>query len=104
MAATKTRKKATTKKTTKSAKASKAKSKRPKILERSVTSVLRWCGANGFTKEQAASVLKAHKIAGISETTIGLQINAGKRGADCYGPIPSLTRAEAKKLKDAAKA
>lgn len=62
-----------------------------------VTHVLRWMGANGWTKEQAIKVMEKANIA-VAEGTIGIQVAAGKKGDKSRGETPELSKSQIKEL------
>ena len=65
-----------------------------KVLGLSSTSVLRWLGANGFTKEEATKIVRQF-CPDVTDITIGIQWRAGKKGAD----VPTLQRSQAEQLR-----
>lgn len=56
-----------------------------------VSSVLRWMGANKWTKEEARKHLDANGCEAVSDSTIGVQLGKGKRGDEPY-PQLSLSK------------
>ena len=74
---------------------------RAQIFGYSATSVLRWMGANGWGFEDAAVVMATIGAARIADSTIRIQLNAGRDGR--RGPAAPVTPAQAKKLRELAK-
>jgi hypothetical protein len=71
---------------------------RGQIFGYSATAVLRWMGANGFTFEDAGVVLASFGLAKMSDTTIRIQLTAGKKADPTRGEPAPLTAAQGKKL------
>lgn len=74
---------------------------RAEIFGYSVTAVLRWMGLNNWTFEDAGVACATLGAGGISDTTIRIQLAAGKKGE--RGEPAPLTKAQAKQLKQATK-
>lgn len=72
--------------------------KRHKIFGHSCTAVIRWMGANDFTFEDAGVALAYYGAGNVSDTTIRLQLKAGKDGDQKRGPAADLTKAEERQL------
>lgn len=66
----------------------------------SATAVLRWMGANGWNKEDAAVALATVGAAAVKESSIEAGLYDGTKG-DKYGKPAPLTAYEAKKLRAA---
>jgi len=69
--------------------------KRAKLFGCSIVAIIRWMAVNNFSALQARKVLKAEGIA-VSDTTINIQLNAGKKGK---APPADLTNEQSKQLR-----
>ena len=74
---------------------------RVKILGYSATAVLRWMGANDWSFEDAGIVMNTLGAYSISDATIRIQLNAGKKGE--RGPAAPVTKQQAKILHESTK-
>jgi hypothetical protein len=68
------------------------------IFEYAATAILRWMGKQGWDAEDAGVCLAAYGLGGMSDSTIYIQLRAGKVGDATRGPIPELTKAQVKEL------
>ncbi len=68
------------------------------IFGHSITAILRWMGKKGWNKEDAGVALATYGFGSIADSTIYIQLAAGRKGDATRGPVPELTKAEAKEL------
>ncbi len=73
---------------------------RAQIFGYPVTAVLRWMGVEGWSFADARAAINAFGAGGISDTTIRIQLPAGRKG-DRGAPAP-ITKQQAAELKAAA--
>lgn len=71
------------------------------VLGYAVTAVLRWMGKQGWTFQQARTVLNRFKAKDTADNTIRAQLRAGAKGE--RGPAAPLTKEERQKLTKAKK-
>jgi hypothetical protein len=71
---------------------------RGQIFGLAATAILRWMGANGWNAEDAGVCLATYGLGAMSDSTIYIQLRAGKVGDATRGPVPTLTKAQAKEL------
>jgi hypothetical protein len=71
--------------------------KHTKIFGHSVTSVIRWMGANEWDFPEARRVLKAKQI-DVADSTVRIQLQAGRVGDKSRGEPASLTASQASEL------
>lgn len=62
------------------------------------TAILRWMGAHNWEFEDAGVALAAYGLGSMSDSTIYIQLRAGKTGDATRGPVPELSKAQAKEL------
>lgn len=74
---------------------------RAQIFGHAATAVIRWMGANGWTFDEARAALAEFGAAGISDTTVRIQLPAGKKGE--RGPAAPISEDQAKQLRAAVK-
>jgi cytoskeletal protein RodZ len=72
---------------------------RVKIFGLAPTAILRWMGSKDWSAEDAATALHTLGATNISDATIRIQLNAGKKGE--RGGAPVIAAKDAKKLKAA---
>lgn len=68
------------------------------IFGHSITAILRWMGANGWNKEDAGVALATYGFGSVADSTIYIQLAAGRKGDATRGPVPELSKKEAKEL------
>jgi hypothetical protein len=73
------------------------KQEKAKLFGFHITAVLRWMGANGWSKKDTLQVLKVKGITEVAESTVAIQLKAGATGK--RGEPAPLTKAHAKDLK-----
>jgi hypothetical protein len=69
--------------------------------EFAATAILRWMGANDWKFEPALLAIVTLGCPDLSESTVRIQLRAGKKGE--RGPIPTLTKSQVAQLKKASK-
>lgn len=75
---------------------------RAKLLGYSITSVIRWMGAEGWEFDDVVAVLTyGDDMVNLSDVTIRLQLKAGRDGS--RGPAAPVTPAQAKQLRKMSK-
>lgn len=68
----------------------------PSLWGNQPTAVLRWMGANGWSKEEAARVMEKRGVS-VSKNTVQIQVAAGKKGKGRGDPA-ALTKEQAEEL------